>query len=74
MSTEGKFDAKKDEYTGAAKEAAGKLTGDKRTQGEGSAQKAQGKGKGAVENAKEAASDVADAAKGFVDRARKSGD
>jgi uncharacterized protein YjbJ (UPF0337 family) len=43
---------------GAVKEAAGKVTGDKKTQAEGAAEKAAGKVQNAVGGAKDAAKDA----------------
>jgi uncharacterized protein YjbJ (UPF0337 family) len=45
---------------GAVKEAAGKVTGDKRTEAEGAAEKAAGKVQNAVGGVKDAARDAAD--------------
>ncbi|GAA3054267.1 MULTISPECIES: CsbD family protein [Actinomycetes] len=66
-----KFDAAKDQVSGQAKEAAGKATGDKRTEGEGKAQDLQGKVKETAENVKDTAGDLKDAAKGFTDNFKK---
>lgn len=48
----------KDKITGAAKEAIGKGTGDKRTEAEGKADRAKGHVKNAVEGVKESARGV----------------
>lgn len=53
-------DGTKDKITGKAKEAMGKMTGDRRKEAEGKADQAKGKAKGAVGGAKEHAEGVKD--------------
>lgn len=48
------------EVKGSVKEAAGKVTGDKKTQAEGAAEKAAGKVQNTVGGAKDAVKDLAD--------------
>ena len=71
MGLEDKFDAAKDKASGSAKEATGKVTGDKETQGEGAAQNLQGKAKDAAESVKDAAGDAKESVKGFTDGLKK---
>jgi uncharacterized protein YjbJ (UPF0337 family) len=52
-----------DKVKGTIKEAAGKVTGDKRTEAEGKTDKAKGEVKDAVHESKEAARGVADSLK-----------
>lgn len=52
-----------DKVKGAVKEAAGKLTGDKRTEAEGKTDQAKGKVKNATDNVTEAAKGVRDSLK-----------
>lgn len=59
MSTESKFD----ELAGKAKEAGGKLTGDKHLETEGKADQVQAKVQETVDKAKDAAQGVADSLK-----------
>ncbi|GFZ87154.1 CsbD family protein [Nesterenkonia alkaliphila] len=61
-----KFDAAKDKVSGSTKETAGKATGDSQLEGEGKADKTQGKFKDAKESVKDAASDAKDQIKGFT--------
>lgn len=56
-----KFDAKLDQAKGSVKEAAGKLTDDKRLEAEGTVEKLAGK-------AKEVAEDVKDTVAGAIDK------
>lgn len=51
--TQEKFDAKLDQVAGGIKEAAGKVTGDKRLEAEGTTEKLGGKIKEGIEDAKE---------------------
>ncbi|RJN32604.1 CsbD family protein [Nesterenkonia natronophila] len=61
-----KFDAAKDKVSGSAKDAAGKVTGNSELQGEGKAQKLQGKGKDAAESVKDTAKGAAGQAEGAI--------
>ncbi|MFF3176352.1 CsbD family protein [Streptomyces sp. NPDC057900] len=54
----------KDKITGKAKEAMGKLTGDRRKETEGKTDQAKGKAKGAMGDAKEHAEGVKDSLTG----------
>lgn len=54
---------KLDRLKGAVKEAYGKITGDKRIEAEGKADKMKGKAKEAVEDTKDAAKGVSDSLK-----------
>ena len=67
MGIEDKADAKKDQVSCKAKEAAGKATGDSKAQGEGKGQDLQGKVKDTTEQVKDTAGDLKDKAKGFTD-------
>ncbi|GAB3848980.1 CsbD family protein [Nesterenkonia populi] len=71
MGLEDKADAGKDKVAGSAKEGAGKLTGDERTEAEGKGQNLQGKLKDAGESVKDAAGDARDSVKGFADGMKK---
>lgn len=71
MGFDEKAEAAKDKVAGKAKEGAGKVTGDSRTEAEGKSQNLQGKLKDGVEQAKDAARDVKDQAKGFADGFKK---
>lgn len=62
--SEEKFDAKFDQAKGSVKESAGKLTGDKELEAEGTADKVIGK-------AKELGDDAKDAVKGAIDSLKK---
>ncbi|AEF25288.1 CsbD family protein [Streptococcus parauberis] len=62
--SEEKFDAKFDQVKGSVKESAGKLTGDKELEAEGTADKVIGK-------AKELGDDAKDAVKGAIDSLKK---
>jgi uncharacterized protein YjbJ (UPF0337 family) len=53
----------KDKVKGSIKEAAGKVTGDKRTEAEGKTDQAKGKAKNAASNVKEGAKGVRDSLK-----------
>ncbi|PIA83653.1 CsbD family protein [Streptococcus parauberis] len=61
--SEEKFDAKFDQVKGSVKESAGKLTGDKELEAEGTADKVIGKGKELAEDAKEIAEGAVDSIK-----------
>ncbi|MGI1779328.1 CsbD family protein [Streptococcus uberis] len=61
--SEEKFDAKLDQVKGSIKEGAGKLTGDKELEAEGTADKVIGKGKELVDDAKEAVKGIFDSLK-----------
>ncbi len=61
-------DAQLDKIAGAAKEAAGKVTGDKDLEAEGTLQKAEGKVKDAVEDAKAGLSALGERLKDAVER------
>ena len=54
----------KDKVKGSIKEAAGKVTGDKRTEAEGTTDQAKGKAKNAASEVKEGAKGVRDSLKG----------
>jgi uncharacterized protein YjbJ (UPF0337 family) len=53
----------KDKVKGSIKEAAGKMTGDRRTEAEGKTDQAKGKGKNAAREVKETAKGVRDSLK-----------
>lgn len=67
MSLGDKFEAAKDKVSGSTKEATGKATGNSELQGEGKAQKLQGKGKDAAESVKDAGKDAKEQTKGFTE-------
>lgn len=71
MGFDEKAEAAKDKVAGKAKEGAGKVTGDSRTEAEGKGQNLQGKLKDGVEQAKDTARNVKDQAKGFRDGFKK---
>lgn len=71
MGNENKADAAKDKVAGKAKEGAGKVTGDSKTEAEGKGQDLQGKVKDTTEQVKDTASDLKDKAKGFTDGLKK---
>ena len=60
MSLEEKFDSAKDQVAGKAKEAEGKVTGDKTREAEGKAQGVLGKVKESFSDVKEAVKDTLD--------------
>jgi uncharacterized protein YjbJ (UPF0337 family) len=60
---EGKFEGKKDDLKGRVKEAAGDLTDDERLEREGKADRASGKVKEKLEQAKEKGEEIVDKAK-----------
>ncbi|MGX7776812.1 CsbD family protein [Streptococcus pluranimalium] len=62
--SEEKLNAKADQVSGSVKEGLGKLTGDKRTESEGKAEKAFG-------NVKEKIADAKDAVKGAIEGLKK---
>ncbi len=59
-----------DKVTGTAKEAEGKLTGDKSREAEGKLEKAKGEAKDALEHAKDAAGNLIDRARDEVSKHR----
>jgi uncharacterized protein YjbJ (UPF0337 family) len=59
-----------DKVTGTAKEAEGKLTGDKSREAEGKLEKAKGDAKDALEHAKDAAGNLTDRARDEVAKHR----
>ncbi len=61
--SEEKFDAKFDQVKGSVKESAGKLTGDKELEAEGTADKVIGKAKELGDDAKEIAEGAVDSIK-----------
>lgn len=67
MSSE-KFDAKVDQFKGAAKEFAGKLTGDKETETEGTVEKVVGKVKEVAADAKDAVDGAISGLKNSLDK------
>ena len=61
-----KFDAAKDKVSGSTKETTGKVTGNAELEGEGKAQKLQGKGKDAAESVKDTAKNATGKADGAI--------
>ena len=59
-----------DKITGTAKEAEGKLTGDKSREAEGKLEKAKGEAKDAAEHVKDAAGNLLDRAREEIDKHR----
>lgn len=65
---EGKFEGKKDDFKGRVKEAAGDLTDDEELRREGKADRAAGKVKEKLEQAKERGEELVDKAKERIQR------
>ena len=65
---EGKFEGKKDDFKGRVKEAAGDLTDDDELKREGKADRATGKVKEKLEQAKEKGEELVDKAKERIQR------
>lgn len=70
MSNERRVDAAVDKVKGKVKEAAGKLTGDKRTETEGEVDQVKGDAKHKVEDVKDVAKGTKDALRDDDDRAQ----
>ncbi len=67
MANKDQVKGKVNEAIGSVKQGVGSMTGDERTQAEGQAQEARGKGQGFVGGVKEKAKEVGDTIKGAAD-------
>jgi uncharacterized protein YjbJ (UPF0337 family) len=72
MANKDQVKGKVNEAVGSVKQGVGSMTGDERTQAEGQAQEAKGKGQGFVGGVKEKAKDLGDTLKGAAEAVKDS--
>ena len=72
MANKDQVKGKVNEAVGSVKQGVGSMTGDERTQAEGKAQEARGKGQGFVGGVKEKAREFGDTVKGAADAMKDS--